>query len=161
MLVALGQLGERMRGVAQALERRDRRDELDQKSVGSLQVRVRERDARIERMQVAALAALELAKLLTERCERAMKAVGASPRSGLMLLMGAKSLARFSGRDFVTPDDVKRMAHPVLAHRLILRPESRLRKKTPAAVVTELVTDARVPVLERNVEPGGNVFSER
>ena len=53
------------------------------------------------------------------------------------------------------------MAHPVLAHRIILRPESRLRKKTPAAVVTELVTDAKVPVLDRAVEPNGAVFSER
>jgi MoxR-like ATPase len=39
------------------------------------------------------------------------------------------------------------MAQPVLAHRLILKPESRLRKKTPAAVVNELVGDAKVPVL--------------
>ena len=56
-----------------------------------------------------------------------------------------------SGRDFVIPDDVKRMAQPVLAHRLILRPESRLRKKTPASVVNEIVGDAKVPLVERQV----------
>jgi MoxR-like ATPase len=87
--------------------------------------------------------------------------LGGSPRASIALFRTGQALAAIQGRDFVTPDDVKRMAHPVLAHRIILRPESRLRKKTPAAVVTELVTDAKVPVLERNVEPGNTVFSDR
>jgi MoxR-like ATPase len=52
--------------------------------------------------------------------------VGGSPRSGLMLLMGAKSLARFSGRDFVTPDDVKSAFLPALRHRVVLSPASEL-----------------------------------
>ena len=50
------------------------------------------------------------------------------------------------------PDDVKRMAAPVLTHRLILRPESRLRKVTAAAVVDEVVAEVRVPVLENEPE---------
>jgi MoxR-like ATPase len=87
--------------------------------------------------------------------------LGGSPRASIALFRTGQALAAIQGRDFVTPDDVKRMAHPVLAHRIILRPESRLRKKTPAAVVTELVTDAKVPVLDRAVEPNGAVFSER
>src|SRR5262245_18820877 len=87
--------------------------------------------------------------------------LGGSPRASIALFRTGQALAAIQGRDFVTPDDVKRMAHPVLAHRLILRPESRLRKKTPAAVVTELVADAKVPVLDRAVEPNGAVFSER
>ncbi|HEY2786805.1 MAG TPA: MoxR family ATPase [Fimbriiglobus sp.] len=85
--------------------------------------------------------------------------LGGSPRSSIALFRTGQALAAIQGRNFVTPDDVKRMAHPVLAHRLILRPESRLRKKTPAAVVTELIADARVPVLERNTEPAENVFT--
>jgi MoxR-like ATPase len=85
--------------------------------------------------------------------------LGGSPRASIALFRTGQALAAIQGRDFVTPDDVKRMAHPVLAHRIILRPESRLRKKTPAAVVTELVTDAKVPVLERSVEPGQGVFA--
>src|SRR5437763_5630489 len=78
--------------------------------------------------------------------------LGGSPRASIALFRTAQGLAAIGGRDFVIPDDVKRMAMPVLAHRLILRPESRLRKKTPAAVVNELVTDARVPILDRAVE---------
>jgi MoxR-like ATPase len=59
-------------------------------------------------------------------------------------------LAAIGGRDFVLPDDVKRMAHPVLAHRLILKPESRLRKRTSALVVQDIVSDVAVPVLKES-----------
>ena len=76
-------------------------------------------------------------------------ALGGSPRASIALFRTAQALAALQGRDFATPDDVKRMAQPVLAHRLILKPESRLRKKTPAVVVKELVGDIRVPVLSR------------
>jgi MoxR-like ATPase len=75
--------------------------------------------------------------------------LGGSPRASIALFRTAQALAAMNGRDFVAPDDVKRMAQPVLAHRLILKPESRLRKKTPAVVVNELVMDAKVPVLDR------------
>jgi MoxR-like ATPase len=78
--------------------------------------------------------------------------LGGSPRASIALFRCSQALAAIQGREFVIPDDVKRMAQPVLAHRLILRPESRLRKKTPAAVVNELVTDARVPILDRPVQ---------
>jgi MoxR-like ATPase len=85
--------------------------------------------------------------------------LGGSPRASIALFRCAQALAAIQGREFVIPDDVKRMAQPVLAHRLILRPESRLRKKTPAAVVNELVTDARVPVLDRAVANTRDYFA--
>lgn len=75
--------------------------------------------------------------------------LGGSPRASIALFRTGQALAAMAGRDFVTPDDIKRMAVPVLGHRIILKPESRLRKKTPAVVVNELVMDARVPVIER------------
>ncbi|HVK15767.1 MAG TPA: MoxR family ATPase [Fimbriiglobus sp.] len=85
--------------------------------------------------------------------------LGGSPRASISLFRTAQALAAVSGRDFVIPDDVKRMAQPVLAHRLILKPESRLRKQTPAKVVTELVGDAKVPILDRgNVAPSKEYF---
>jgi MoxR-like ATPase len=52
--------------------------------------------------------------------------VGASPRAGLMVLMAAKSLARFTGREFVTPDDVKTSFVPAMRHRLVLSPAAEL-----------------------------------
>jgi MoxR-like ATPase len=70
--------------------------------------------------------------------------LGASPRAGIALLRVAKALALAEGRDFVQPDDVKAVAAPVLAHRLILAPEAR----TAGLGAEELVADAlaRTPV---------------
>ena len=58
--------------------------------------------------------------------------LGGSPRASIALFRTAQALAAIGGRNFVLPDDVKRMVQPVLAHRIILRPESRLRKVTHA-----------------------------
>jgi MoxR-like ATPase len=85
--------------------------------------------------------------------------LGGSPRASIALFRTGQALAAISGREFVIPDDVKRMAQPVLAHRIILKPESRLRKQTPAKVVAELVGDAKVPILDRgNVAPSREYF---
>src|SRR5690349_17838576 len=78
--------------------------------------------------------------------------LGGSPRASIALFRTAQAMAAIGGRDFVLPDDVKRMAHPVLAHRLILKPESRLRKRTSALVVQDIVGDTAVPVLKEMYE---------
>ena len=71
--------------------------------------------------------------------------LGGSPRASLALLRFAQAFAAVNGFDFVLPDDVKQMAPPVLGHRLILRPESRLRKKTVAGVLDEILNAVPVP----------------
>jgi MoxR-like ATPase len=73
--------------------------------------------------------------------------LGGSPRASISLFRAAQALAAVGGRDFVLPDDVKRLALPVLGHRLILRPESRLRKITPAKVIKDVLDGLKVPVL--------------
>src|SRR5213595_2809793 len=75
--------------------------------------------------------------------------LGGSPRASIALFRTAQAMAAVNGRDFVLPDDIKKMAQPVLAHRLILKPESRLRKRTPFAVVKDLVDDAKVPITDK------------
>ncbi len=82
-------------------------------------------------------------------------ALGGSPRASLALFRTAQALAAVSGRNFVRPDDVKQMTGPVLTHRVILRPESRLRKLTAAAVVSEIVANVPVPMLS-NEQSSGN-----
>lgn len=77
--------------------------------------------------------------------------LGGSPRASIALFRTAQALAAINGRDFVIPDDVKRMCQPVLAHRIIMKPESRLRKKTPARLVNEILSDVRVPIVNQNV----------
>jgi MoxR-like ATPase len=74
-------------------------------------------------------------------------ALGGSPRASIALCRAAQALAAVRGHDFVLPDDVKRMAGPVLGHRLIVRPESRLRKVTAANIVNEVLAATSVPTL--------------
>jgi MoxR-like ATPase len=84
--------------------------------------------------------------------------LGGSPRASLALFHTAQALAAISGRNFVLPDDVKRLALPVLVHRLILRPESRLRKVTPASVVNEILSQVPVPTTVK--APGAGARAE-
>jgi MoxR-like ATPase len=72
-------------------------------------------------------------------------ALGASPRGALALLKLARASAVLRGRDFVTPDDVKAMAAPALAHRLILQPELWVTKLSAAQVVDDLLTQVPAP----------------
>jgi MoxR-like ATPase len=71
--------------------------------------------------------------------------LGGSPRASMGLLRCAQSFAAIQGFDFVSPDDVKHVVAYVLAHRLILRPESRLRKKTVRGVLDEVLNSVPVP----------------
>jgi MoxR-like ATPase len=75
--------------------------------------------------------------------------LGASPRATLDLWRAAQTAAAVDGRDFVIPDDVKRMAVPVLAHRLVLTVEARVRGRTGADVVADVLDRAAVPVEAR------------
>jgi MoxR-like ATPase len=72
--------------------------------------------------------------------------LGASPRAGIALLRVAKALALAEGRDYVLPDDVKAVAAPVLAHRLILGPEARAAGLGAADLVGQAVERTPVPV---------------
>src|SRR5713226_3585530 len=74
--------------------------------------------------------------------------LGGSPRASIALFRIGQALAAVNGRNFVLPDDIKKSAAAVLSHRLILRPESRLRKITPAAVVNEILTETAVPMMK-------------
>ncbi|TFH15164.1 MAG: MoxR family ATPase [Lentisphaerales bacterium] len=71
--------------------------------------------------------------------------VGAGPRGTQGLLMSARASAAIAGRDFVTPDDVKDMAGPVLAHRLVLRPEFEIEGLTVDEVVENILQKSVVP----------------
>ncbi len=73
--------------------------------------------------------------------------LGGSPRATLALFRAAQALAAIQGFEFVLPDDIKQLASSVLEHRLILRPESRLRKITAAGVVDEILNQVEVPTL--------------
>ncbi|HMG33604.1 MAG TPA: MoxR family ATPase [Blastocatellia bacterium] len=70
---------------------------------------------------------------------------GASPRAAVALLLCAKALAAIRGRTFVTPDDVKEIARPVLRHRIVLRSEAEIEGQTPDQVLDEVIAGVEVP----------------
>lgn len=73
---------------------------------------------------------------------------GASPRGSLGLMKSAQAIAFLHGRDYVLPDDVKVMAEPVLAHRLILAGEERLKGESPSRFVAEIVGRVDPPLAD-------------
>ena len=76
--------------------------------------------------------------------------VGASPRGSLALLKLSRARAVMDGRDYVVPDDVKSLAAPALAHRLILRPEMWVQRLRPEAVVEECLDSVPAPSAEES-----------
>lgn len=71
--------------------------------------------------------------------------LGASPRGSLALYKAGQVRAAIDGRDYVIPDDIKALAEPALAHRLIISPAARLKNVDPRAVVDELIHSVAVP----------------
>jgi len=71
--------------------------------------------------------------------------IGASPRGSLALLKASRARAALAGRDFVTPDDVKAVALPALAHRLLLKPDPWIRGVRTTSVVTDVLAQVPVP----------------
>ncbi|MFN4256492.1 MAG: AAA family ATPase [Saprospiraceae bacterium] len=71
--------------------------------------------------------------------------LGASPRASLAILKTSKALAAIAGRDFVTPDDIRQVAYPVLNHRIILTPEREMEGYTTREVVDDIIKKLEVP----------------
>ena len=71
--------------------------------------------------------------------------LGASPRGATALLRTSRAWAWLSGRDFVTPDDIKALARPTLRHRLALRPEAELEGATTDAVLDAVLATVPAP----------------
>jgi len=86
--------------------------------------------------------------LVSATRESSSLAVGASPRGSLALVKLARCRAALVGRDFVTPDDVKSVAVPALAHRLVLRPELWVQRRSGEDVVREVLDEVPTPATE-------------
>ncbi len=86
-----------------------------------------------------------IASLVEATRRHPMIYLGSSPRGSLALFRTAQSRALFQGRDFVLPDDVKALAEPVLAHRLILHATDGAREKSTRAVIAEILETIPVP----------------
>ena len=80
--------------------------------------------------------------------------LGASPRGSLALYNTSRAWAALQGRDYVIPDDVKDLAEPSLAHRLIISPAARMKNIDSRMVVRELLTSVAVPGARATAGPG-------
>ena len=95
-------------------------------------------------------------RVLTATREHPQVTVGASPRGGIAVTGLARGQALLDGRDYVTPEDVKAVAVPALAHRLVLRPELWVRRITGEEIVTDLLAEVPTPPTRAGLaaEPG-------
>lgn len=75
-------------------------------------------------------------------------ALGGSPRATIALFRCGQAMAAIRGRSFVLPDDIKKIIAPVMNHRLIMRPESRLRKLTTEKILEEILGEIAVPTIQ-------------
>ncbi|MBX7259863.1 MAG: MoxR family ATPase [Candidatus Hydrogenedentes bacterium] len=95
-----------------------------------------------------------LLRLINRTRDSTHLSLGASPRASLALFRAAQSFAAVQGRAYVLPDDIKLLAHPVLEHRLILNPESRLRRVTTNSVLRDIIAEVPVPAGTQNWKAG-------
>ncbi len=77
--------------------------------------------------------------------------LGCSPRGSLTLLNACRGLAYIRGRDHVLPDDVKELAEAVLNHRIILKPEAKMKGISVEDIIYSIISSIRVPLVSRNV----------
>ena len=130
----------------QILMRFDRQDPLDDlQPVASAQEVVGLQRARPE-VRVEASVREYMVRIARATREHAAVQLGASPRGTLALYKACQALAAIRGRDYVVPDDAKELAAPVLTHRIIVSPQTRLRGRTPEDVVMETVNAVPIPV---------------
>jgi MoxR-like ATPase len=132
------------------LERsRRRRERIELEPVCDQQA-LRAMQAAIEEVHVAPPLAEYAVAIARATRDSPQLAVGASPRGSLALMKLARARAAYLGRDFVTPDDIKAVSIPALAHRLTLAPELWVQRIDPAEAVRAAVASVPVPVMDES-----------
>jgi len=107
----------------------------------------------IEEVHVSESIRLYIVDLVRATRDSSRAQVGASPRGSLALYTLSRARAALDGRDFVTPDDVKRIAVPALSHRLTLPPELWVQRVRPEEVIAEVLSSVPTPAPEEDRSP--------
>jgi MoxR-like ATPase len=131
--------------LARRLERRE--DEIELEPVLDAPVLL-ELQAAIEQVHVGEAVGAYIVALVAATRDSSSTAVGASPRGSLAVLKAARCKAALSGRDYVIPEDVKAVAEPALAHRVMLKPELWVQRISAGDVVRELLDSVPTPASE-------------
>ena len=101
----------------------------------------------IKQIHVAANVRQYMLEFIQQTRQHSDLALGGSPRASIALFRCGQAMAAIRGRSFVAPDDIKRVLPAVMNHRVILRPESRLRKITADSILQEIVSEIAVPTV--------------
>jgi MoxR-like ATPase len=86
-----------------------------------------------------------IAKLIHQTRHHKSLYLGASPRASLALMNASKAMAAMAGRDFVTPDDIRDVAVPVLRHRIVLSPDKEMEGVTEEEVIRQIIQGMDIP----------------
>jgi MoxR-like ATPase len=86
-----------------------------------------------------------IAEIIKTTREHPLIQLGASPRAGVHLLLVSKAYASLQGRDYLTPDDIQEVIHPVLRHRLLVKPEAQIDGKTSDLIINNILSQIKVP----------------
>ncbi|MBK5722898.1 MoxR family ATPase [Dysgonomonas sp. Marseille-P4677] len=99
----------------------------------------------VEKVQVEQHLLEYIAQIVSATRQSPWITLGASPRASLAILNASKALAAIRGRDFITPDDIKEIAVPVLRHRVLLTPEKEMDGTSTDTIIWQLIDKAEVP----------------
>ena len=86
-----------------------------------------------------------IAKIILNTRENSFLSLGASPRASLAILNASKGFAALAGRDFVTPEDIKQAAYPVLGHRVIISPEKEMEGIKTEQIIQQIIESVEIP----------------
>ncbi|HEU4717077.1 MAG TPA: MoxR family ATPase [Bacteroidia bacterium] len=86
-----------------------------------------------------------IAQIVNQTRNNSALYLGASPRASLAILTSAKAIAAMRGRDFVTPDDIREVAMPVMQHRVMLTPEKEMEGQTSRDVIRQIIQQVEIP----------------
>jgi MoxR-like ATPase len=131
---------------SEILRRRSKRgkDDFDTKAITNAETVVAMQKA-IENVYVSDELMDYCARIIDASRKHPQLVAGASPRGTLALFKGARAWAALSGRDYVVPDDIKRLVVPCLAHRVILKPEPRIKGVKPEQLIETMLATIPVP----------------
>lgn len=124
-----------------------RKNTIDIESVNSVMnaAEVKEYRDKVSRVHIEANLVSYIAKIVNQTRNNSSLYLGASPRASLAILSSSKAIAAMRGRDFVTPDDIKFVAVPVLKHRVMLTPEKEMEGITTKEVIKQIIEKIEVP----------------
>jgi MoxR-like ATPase len=136
-----------MRDEAAMLERIQKQHPIDSLETVATAAELLDAQQAVKEIMVHPLVRDYIVRLVHATRDHPSVRLGASPRASAAIMRAAQARAGLQGFDYVLPDDIKEVAPHILGHRLIIQPESRLRKVTAGEVIRQILHQVEVPVM--------------